>query len=492
MSEHRMERNGIILVSTEILVKLMGMVTTIVVARFLGADQFGFISFAYALAGVTLMGAHYGFDKLAVRELARRPARASHFLIHISVFKISVFFPAALVCMVAAYWQSPNLERLFDVALVFVAEAALQYTLFICGFFRAIQKMGREGFIRFCIAMLSFATGVPMILTGWGVTGLVFSRMAVMLFCFYLAFRLLRKDFDLRWTPIRWRYLRRLLGMGLPLALIVVGVTMYMSTGPLLLGILLTDEDVGYFQAGLTIITPLVVVADAVAGTSLPMLAQTWGKDEQAFAYVIKKSIRYLMLAVIPLSMGMILESERGMGLIFGEEYHTSAGVLMILALVLIPDYINIFLAVLLISAKQEKYALRATYTGIVVNGLGCYLLIPEQGAMGAAAAWLLAEIAVFFIQFSVLYRSITPRDHMHTLFRITLSAGVMALVVKGCHAASLPLLFSIPAGIASYILALMLFRELTQDEVQRAKSVFQSFLPGAKAESPAPEKPIG
>lgn len=475
--KHRMERNSVILVSTEMLVKLMGMVTTIVVARLLGADQFGFISFAYALAAVTLMLSHFGFDKLAVRDLARRPGKASLFLLHISLFRSALFLPAAMVCMVAAYLQSHDPHRVFDIMLVFITEAAFQHTLFICGFFRAIHKMGREGLVRFCIAFLSFSTGVPVILLGFGVTGLMFSRMVVMLLCFYLAFNLLRqeREFMLHWARFSWRYMKKLLQVAWPLALIVIGVTMYMSTGPILLGLLAGDEQVGFYQAALTIITPLAVIADAVGGTSLPLLSQHWNHNAKAFAHVIRKSIRYLMLIVIPLAIGMIMESERGMALLFGLDYYTSAGVLMVLALVLIPDFLNIFFAILLIAVKREKWALRATFTGIIVNVAMCVALIPYFGAIGAALAWLAAEITVFFIQLSAVRGSFEARPQLISLLRITLASAVMGWLLMLCIAWNISLFLSIPLGMLAYGAGLVVFRELSRDELRRGYEVFRS-----------------
>jgi len=475
--KHRMERNSVILVSTEMLVKLMGMITTIVVARLLGADQFGFISFAYALAGVTLMFSHYGFDKFAVRELARRPQRASLFLVHVSLFRSALFLPAAVICMVAAYLESADPYRMLDILLVFITEAALQHTLFICGFFRAIHKMGREGLVRFCIAFLSFSTGVPILLLGFGVTGLIFSRMVMMLLCLYLAFFLLRKDFILHWTGIHLRYLKKMLRIAFPLALIVFGVVMYMSTGPILLGLLVSDEQVGYYQAALTIITPFAVIADAVGGTSLPLLSLHWNSNSKAFAHVIKKSIRYLLLIVVPLAMGIFIASERGIMLLFGQEYFTSAGVLMVMGLVLIPDFINIFFSILLIAVKREKWALRATYTGIGMNVLGGLLLIPHFGAIGAALAWMVAEITVFFIQVSAVHGSFDGRAQLLSLLRIALACALMGGVLLLCNLWNINLFLTVFSGIVIYGIGLVIVREISNQELQRGLEVFQSLI---------------
>ena len=82
-----MEENAVILFSTEMLLRLFGMLLTIVVARKLGAADFGLLEFAYALAGTALIVLNPGLNDFTVRELAKRPARAGLLLFNMSVIR---------------------------------------------------------------------------------------------------------------------------------------------------------------------------------------------------------------------------------------------------------------------------------------------------------------------------------------------------------------------------------------------------------------------
>ena len=70
------ERNAVILFFAEVMPQALGLGVTILIARMLGVENYGLLSFAYSLSTILLVVPKFGFDQLAVREIARRPSRA--------------------------------------------------------------------------------------------------------------------------------------------------------------------------------------------------------------------------------------------------------------------------------------------------------------------------------------------------------------------------------------------------------------------------------
>jgi O-antigen/teichoic acid export membrane protein len=61
-------RNSILLLSAELMAKLLGVIFFVLVARSLGASQLGSYSFAVAIANLFVIAPRFGFDELVQRE----------------------------------------------------------------------------------------------------------------------------------------------------------------------------------------------------------------------------------------------------------------------------------------------------------------------------------------------------------------------------------------------------------------------------------------
>jgi len=226
---HKIERNATILVLTDVLTKALGLGLSVVVARMLGVQNFGLLAFAYALAAICLAVPQFGFDRLTVRELARRPSRASRFLVNISAVKGCLYIPAGAACALTIWFNVPDYERLLVVIVVFVVMAIQQHIVFACAFFRAIQKMWREGLVRLILSVLLFSTGLAVLLTGFELRALVVSRLVVSIFCLGLAILWIKKDIGIALVKFNWRYSQKLIRMSAPFSILYILVLVYGS-----------------------------------------------------------------------------------------------------------------------------------------------------------------------------------------------------------------------------------------------------------------------
>ena len=477
MSENssRLGRNSLILAITEMLIKVFGIVATLIVARLLGAEQFGLLSFAYTLVGIALVLPDYGLGRLAVRELARNPRRAHHFLWHSSILKLILYIPAALICIAVIWFSSDDPNRLWLVLLVFVVEALRQHMVFFCAYFRAIQQTEWEAGVRLFLALFSFLFGVPALLWGFGIEGLMWVRFWITLLSLMLSVWFLYR-FGLRMGRTLWRYLRVLLSIGTPMALFTFCIVIYMSVNIVVLGLVYDDETVGYYTMAMMIVMPLNIISDAITGAALPILSQYWENNNLAYRDTIRQTLRYLLLLVFPLSIGLFLLADIAIDLIFGEAYPVAIIVLLILAISLIPDYINTLLSTALIAQDQEQQTLNATIAGASVALLGCVFLIPPGGAAGAALSWLLAEITVFIYQISRLKGLFFNKNYAILGLRTFSAAIGMGCIIWGLQQIDSSLWLIFPSAIFSYTVLLWLFGEIQTADIDKLKQIIHNY----------------
>ena len=467
IGRHKIERNAIILVVTEVLAKALGLGLTMVVARMLGVEKFGLLAFAYALSSICLVLPNFGLDRLTVRELSRRPSRASQFLVNISAVKGVLYLPMAGFCALIVL-LGPHAEgRLFVVLVVFMGAATQQHLLFGCSFFRAIQKMEREALVRLILAVLLLVTGLAVLMAGYGIKSLVASRVVVSLFCLGLVILFIKKDLGVSLLKPSWRYAKRLVRMSAPLAIFYILVMFYGSLNIVILGFIKGDLATGYYSAAFKIIELFFYVPASVTGAALPALSRSWKDSHQVFHQVYQKCVRYLLLLEIPLAVGTFLLGERAIILLFGRDYLPSVAVIKVLALCLLPDFLNYIMSAALISMNRQKVAVIAALVGAVVALVSCLIFIPLWGAVGAAASLAVSFSAVFFFQFCALFRQFRVLATFVTAARAVVAGGLMGLGLVWFTAIGMPLPLLVGLSIIVYSGALLLFEEVKFHEVK-------------------------
>ena len=467
IGRNKIERNAIILVVTDVLVKALGLGLTMVVARMLGVEKFGLIAFAYALSAICLVLPDFGFDKLTVRELARRPSRASQLLVNISAVKVALYVPMAGFCALMIFLASRAEDRLFVVLVVFMVAATQQHLFFACSFFRAMQKMQLEALVRIILAVLSLVTGLAVLMAGYGIKSLVVSRVPVSLFCLGLAILFIRRYLGVSLVKPSWRYAKTFVRMSAPLAIFYIFVMAYGSINLTILGFIKGDLATGYYSAAFKIITLFFYIPAGVAGAALPALSKSWKKSILSFNQVYQRSIRYLLVLAIPLAVGVFILGERAIILLFGRDYLQSVAVIRVLALCFLPDFLNYIMSVTLISMNREKAAVVAALAGTFVALLSSFIFIPRWGAVGAAASLVVSLSAVFFFQLCALFRQFRLIATFVTGARAAVAGGLMGLGLVWFNAIGMPLLLLVGLSIIVYSGALLLLGELKFQEVK-------------------------
>jgi O-antigen/teichoic acid export membrane protein len=457
------------------------MVLTLAVARMLGVEQFGLLAFGYALSEVCLVLPAFGFDTLTVREVARRPRRASRFLVDVSAVKVAMYIPMAGVCALIVALTSRPPGTVFVFLGIFIVAAAYQHLVFACCLFRAMQRMEREAVARLVLASLLLVTGLAVLVAGYGLGLLVVSRIAVSFACLAGTVLFLRKDLELTVVRPSWRFARTLVRMSAPLAMFSVLVMVYASLNLVLLGVMKGDAEAGYYSAAFKIIAVLLYVPASIVGAALPALSEAWKKDGVAFGQLLQRCVRYLLVLAVPISVGTVLVGERAIVLFFGREYLPSAVVITVLALCLVPDFLNYCMSAALIAMNRQKSAVIAALTGGTVTLGSCFLLIPRWGAVGAAASLAASMTVVCGVQLRTLFNELSVTSLLVTASRAAMAAGVMGAGLIAFGRAGVPLAPLVGGAVVLYGGSLWVLGEVKAQEVMQGYRVLRG-LAGAPA----------
>ena len=197
-------------------------------------------------------------------------------------------------------------------------------------------------------------------------------------------------------------------------ALPLVGVSffgfIYYKIDIVLLGLLSTNEQVGFYNASYRIVEASLLIPMIMTNTMYPSLSLLWINDFQGFCRIIQNAIAALFLISLLAWVGIATLSTPIMVTLFGTEFEPSAGILSLLAGTIIMVYPGYLMTQSLVILGKQRGYLVVTISAAVINVVLNCLFIPLWQAKGAAVATIITEAVVTCIAGFIIIRHMKAR----------------------------------------------------------------------------------
>jgi PST family polysaccharide transporter len=357
------------------------------VARYLGPEQFGLLSYAMAFVALVAAPVSLGLDEVLRRELVRDP-EGRPTLVGTAIWLrlgagAAAFFACAALVLAS---QPPGIER--NLVLILLTAFFFQPAQTISIAFQSELKA------RGPATVLSIAyTAVSLFRLA-----LVFSGAPLWTFALAIVIEPALSGAMLLWLydkrfphllQLRWdkQLAVRLVSDSWPLLATTVAGALYMRIDQLLLKSLYGPEELGIYTAAvrLTEITPFVAVL--LSSSLFPTLLRT--RDLNPAEYLprlqryfdLNAGTAYLFAGALTITAPLLIP------LLYGREFARADEVLMIHAWTAVFLYLGIARTQYLLAENLLLIGLFAGLAGVGINVLLNLLLIPIAGARGCALA---------------------------------------------------------------------------------------------------------
>lgn len=377
----------------------LGFVTNVLLARFLGATEYGVYTYVFAWLGLLTVLSMFGFGFLLVREIASyltrsdmglvngllRWAGARSFLLSLLVAIIVVIFSWLFreylnSEMFPAFWLAMII--LPFLTIMTLSDQAMQ------GFKRVVLGRVPQVLIRtplFIILLIIAYLLNPQALNAVRAVGLSFIAIAA---AFVVGLWLLYGILPQPVLSAVPEYQQRMwIHSALPLLLAAGMFELNTRTPTIMLGILVGPKETGIFTVAV-LITALIgfifIAANAALG---PIISSLYTSGEMLrLQKIVTRSARVTF--VIAFVMVLVIIALRGwILLLFGQEFQQSGTAIIILSIGQLFNVASGSVGILLVMTGYEKNTLIAIAISSVVTIVLSTLLIPRWGIEGAALA---------------------------------------------------------------------------------------------------------
>ncbi len=462
----------------EVLARLCFLALFIYAARVLGAEEYGRYSYAASLAALALIGMDLGLNTLLVRDGARHRQQVGAYAGTMLLIK------SLLALMVLALlWVLARPEGAGAWLVLAVAGAQALWGMAELGVagLNALERMDREALVKTCGRLAALVLAGGMLLAGWGLWGLVAGLLLANALAAALSLRLLRAQgpFSLRLERGFLAYLGR---EALPLALTSVFILVYFRVDIVMLEMMGRGfVEIGWYAAGVRIVDAVGVVPAMVAGSVLPVLSSLAAGDREGLARLYRQALRLLLILGLPAAVGLFVVRQQVAVLIYGPDFLPTARAFVWLAPVLVFLFLNHLQLATLTALGRQRLCALATFICVPLNlGLNL-LLIPAYGFVGAAAATLITELALFIMCAAFIHARLGGSGLLGRAPRPALAAalmGALLYLLPGWH-----VLLLVALGAALYAAALIALGGLRLSELRELWGLLR---PGAGPEAGA------
>jgi O-antigen/teichoic acid export membrane protein len=371
-------------------------VLVIIAARILGDTNFGYFSFALAVASVFEIVTDFGLNTFIVRSISRNRNLTHRYLPHILGWKLVLSALAITLLVLFTVFTHQPLEARVTTYILGGAIVLRSYKNTLCSLFQAYERFDLVLLTTYIERLLIFISCTIVLFATRSLIGLVLAfaliRVPDLLFGYYLLNKKvtsLRMGFDLKYAA---GLHRTAVSIGVYGALLMI----YSYVGTLILALFRSAAEVGWYNAGYKIYEGLTMVPYLLGAALLPRLSHLFEVDRNSHACLSGKVLNYLVVFSIPLVVSVAILAPSLVLIIYGKEYVPAIPVLKILAVASSLMFLNWTLSTILISANRENLVVRVMVGGVIVMMFTNIVLVSRLGIIGAGYSVLASELFVF------------------------------------------------------------------------------------------------
>jgi O-antigen/teichoic acid export membrane protein len=471
----RVAKNSLAPIVLQLANKVIETAFAALMLRILGPDAAGKYYFAVIIWGWLDIFTTFGLNILLQREVAKDRTLGNQYLTNTTILRlilIVVAVPLLAVFIGARQFTRPLADDTIA-ALVLLAVGLLPGSLAngLTAVFNAFEKMEYPAAITTVTTVLKVVLGTLVLLLGLGFVGLAGLSIVInVITAAILLYLLIRHCFRPR-LELDSSLQRSMFALSWPLMLNNLISFSFFKIDVFLLEHMRGTAVVGLYSVAYKFLDALQILPASFTIAVFPIMSRyaASAKDSLMRAYLL--SVRLLVIVALPIAIITTALAEPLVYLLGGSQYLPDSRIALQLMIWSIPiGFINSVTHYVLIALNQQRFLTKAFAIGLAFTFVANRVFIPIYSYQASALIHLFSELALFLPFYYCLRKHLAPVPWVRLLWRPALAAALMGGLMVLLRDVSL--LLTVPLGGLIYLLALILLRTFSQEEVALFKSL--------------------
>ena len=390
------------LLGERVLRMVISLFVGIYVARYLGPERFGLLSYSVSFVWLFSSLASFGLNNILVRELVQSPEQRNNLLG--TVFWLKVFGTFVMATAIALALQFFEDEQqtywmIFIIALGYL----FQTTNVIELYFQA--QVQSKFIVRAQVAQ--------MLITSLFKIYLIYIQAELIWFAFALmldqavaaALFLIVYCWKINFFPFftfHWKRAKKLMDGALPLIFSGMMVLLYMKIDQVMLKEMLNAKAVGVYAAAVKLCEAWYFIPSAIMASLFPAIIESRKESEEYYENRVQKLYEMMVWGSLLVAIPTSFLADWFIQVLYGAIFQEAAIVLKIYIWTFVFVSLGVASSHWLVAENLEKYALLRSLLGAIINITLNWYMIPIYGITGAAYATLITQLFVSYLFFGL------------------------------------------------------------------------------------------
>ncbi|WP_405397970.1 flippase [Maribacter sp. Asnod2-G09] len=388
------------------------------VARYLGPEKLGILSYAQSFTALFLALSTLGLNGILVRELVKNP-KDTNTLLGTSFILQSIGSAILMLILILITYYTEQDDLTSKIILILGSVTFLDSFAIIGIYFQSIVRSKFVVFIGIFVLLISSIAKITFILIDFPLIAFVYLILAesVLTTCGLIYFYIKNNGSLLGWN-FSITMGKQLLKDCWPLILSGIIVSIYMKIDQVMIKEMKDAAAVGQYSAAVRLSEAWYFIPTVISGSLFPAIINAKQRNEALYYERLQKLYDLMVILSITIALPMTFLSDWLILILYGKEYYMSGGVLSLHIWAGVFVFLGVSREGWILSENLQRYTILYLGLGMAFNIILNFLLIPNYGIFGAAVATLVAQaISVLFaplifketrISFNMMIKALT------------------------------------------------------------------------------------
>lgn len=392
MNKNKVIKNASWIIGIQLIKSLLGMVISMLTARFLGPSNFGLINYAASIVAFVTPIMYLGLTGVLVQEIVNTPEKEGEIL-GTSIF---MAFISSILCIggvisfsaIANHGEKDTIIvcALYSILLIFQSFEMVIY------WFQAKLLSKYSSVVSLAAYILVSGYKIYLLATQKSIYWFAVSN-ALDYMIIALGAAVVYKKLGGR--PLRFNFntAKHLFSKSRYYIVSNMMIAIFAQTDRIMLKLMIDDAATGYYSAAVTCAGMTGFVFSAIIDSFRPMIFDDKKNNEKQYEKDMCRLYGIIIYLSLIQSLAITLFSGLIIQILYGAAYSASINVLKLVVWYTTFSYLGSVRNIWILAEDKQKYLWIINLSGALANVVLNYISIPIMGIMGAALASLVTQI---------------------------------------------------------------------------------------------------
>ena len=378
----------------------VGLFVGVWVARYLGPERFGLLSYAQSFVGLFTIIASLGLNGIVVRELVKNNNLNDEIIGTAFWLKLIAAFGVLLLLAIAINFTSNDTYT--NILIFIIASATIFQSFNVVDFYFQSKVMSKfvvyaniiSLFLSSIVKITLILNEAPLLAFAW-----VILFDSFILACGFIYFYIKKNlKFKIKNLKLKIKTATSLLKDSWPLILSGIAISIYMKIDQVMIKEMMNAEAVGQYAAAVRLSEVWYFIPMVITASLFPAIINAKKKNENLYYLRLQRLYDFMAFMGIAIAVTMTFLSTWITELLYGAQYNQAGSVLVIHIWAGVFVFLGVASAKWFIIENLQMLTLQKTFYGMITNIILNFILIPKYGIQGAAFATLVSQATSAYV----------------------------------------------------------------------------------------------